>query len=68
MLQLTSGGSVHGLDGLTATVYPLKGEVMLFQERVKDCPGSLNLIVGLAEGSSGGPVRKRVLEAICLIQ
>ena len=51
MLQLTSGGSLHGLKGLIVTLYPLKGEVMLFQETVKDCPGSLNCIVGLAGGS-----------------
>ena len=59
VLQLTSGGSLHGLEGLTATVYPLNGEVMLFQEIVKDCPGSLNCTVGLTGG--GGSVKRRVI-------
>ena len=57
MLQLTSGGSLHGLEGLTVTVYPLNGEVMLFQETVKDCPGLLNCTVGWAGG--GGSVKER---------
>ena len=51
VLQLTSGGLLHGLKGLTVTLYPLKGEVMLFQETVKDCPGLLNCTVGLSGGS-----------------
>ena len=51
MLQLTSGGSLHGLKGLIVIAYPLKGEVMLFQEIVKDCPGLLNCTVGLSGGS-----------------
>ena len=57
VLQPTSGDWVHGLEGLTVTLYQLKGEVMLFQETVKDCPGLLNCTVGLSGGSSGEPVK-----------
>ena len=66
MWQLTSGDPVHGLKGLTVTLYPLKGEVMLFQETVKNCPGSLNCIVGLSGG--GGSVGESSRSDIFLIQ
>ena len=53
MLQPISGNSVHGLERLTLTVYPLKREVMSLQERLKDCPGSRNCTVGVAGGGGG---------------
>lgn len=58
MLQPTSSDSVHGLEGLTFTVYPLKGKAISLQETVKDCPGLWNCTVGVA-GGGGGSVKQK---------